>query len=92
MAEEFMEYVTFTTTDKEGKELEMAVVDEFEYEHKNYIVASLIENDTINEDGMFIFLGKVIDGELTVEKIAEAKEYEKIATAYLDIESKKDML
>lgn len=86
MDDEFMEYTTFTTTDKDGKELEMAVVDEFEYEHKNYVVASLIENDTINEDGMFIFLGKVEDGNLTVEKITDEKEYEKIANAYLDME------
>ena len=49
MAEEFMEYATFTTTDKDGNEIEMAVVDEFEFNHKNYIVASLIENDTIKD-------------------------------------------
>lgn len=78
-----MEYATFTTTDKDGNEIEMAVVDEFEFNHKKYIVASLIENDTINEDGMFIFLGKVIDGELSVEKITDAAEYEKVANAFI---------
>ena len=92
MADEFMEFTTFTTTDKDGNTIEMAVVDEFEYEHKNYVVASIIENDTINEDGMFIFMGKVIDGELSVEKIADEKEYEKIANAYLDMEDEKGML
>ena len=29
MQEEFKEYVTFTTTNREGNEIEMAVVDEF---------------------------------------------------------------
>ena len=44
MQEEFKEYVTFTTTNREGNEIEMAIVDEFEYEHKNYVVGALIED------------------------------------------------
>ena len=45
MQEEFIEYATFTTVNKEGNEIEMAIVDEFQFEHKNYVVGALIEDD-----------------------------------------------
>lgn len=82
---EFQEYVTFTVTAKDGKEVEMAVVDEFEFEHKNYVVASIVEDDTINEDEVYIYL--VVDGEeFQVEKIENEDEYGKIANAYMDMQ------
>lgn len=86
MQEEMREYATFITTNKEGNEMEMAVVDEFEFEHKHYVVGALIEDDTINEEGLFIF--KLIEAgeEITVEKISNPTEYQKIAEAYMEIE------
>lgn len=87
MQEEVREYVTFTTTNKEGNEIEMAVVDEFEYEHKNYVVGALIENDTINEEGLFIFKLKEHGEEIDVEKISSQEEYQKIAQAYMEMEN-----
>lgn len=86
MQEEFKEYVTFTTTNKEGNEIEMAVLDEFEFEHKNYVAAALIEDDTINEDGLFIFRVKEAGEEIKVEKITNPVEYQKIAQAYMEME------
>lgn len=86
MQEEFKEYVTFTTTNKEGNEIEMAVMDEFEYEHKNYVVGALIEDDTINEEGLFIFRVKEMGEEIKVEKISNSTEYQKIAQAYMEME------
>lgn len=86
MQEEFKEYVTFTTTNKDGNEIEMAVIDEFEYEHKNYVVGALIEDNTINEDGLFIFRVKEMGEEIKVEKITNQTEYQKIAQAYMEIE------
>ena len=87
MQKEVREYVTFTTTNKEGNEIEMAVVDEFEYEHKNYVVGALIENDTINEEGLFIFKLKEHGEEIDVEKISSQEEYQKIAQAYMEMEN-----
>lgn len=85
MENEMQEYVTFTTTTSEGKEVEMAVVDEFEYERRHYVVGAVIEDDTINEDGMYIYRS-VIDGEdFTVEKIDSEAEYMKVAKAYMEI-------
>ena len=86
MQEEFKEYTTFTTTNKEGSEMEMAVMDEFEYEHKNYVVGALIEGDTVKEDGLFIFRIKEIGDEIKVEKISNAEEYQKIAQAYMELD------
>ena len=86
MQEEFIEDVTFTTTNREGNEIEMAVVDEFEYEHKNYVVGALIEDDTINEEGLFIFRVKEMGEEIKVEKISNSTEYQKIAQAYMEME------
>ena len=87
MQEELKEYVTFTTTNKEGNEIELAVVDEFEYEHKPYVVGALIENDVVNEEGLFIFKLKSAEEEIVVEKISNLDEYQKIAQAYMDMES-----
>ena len=87
MQEEVREYVTFTTTNKEGNEIEMAVMDEFEYEHKNYVVGALIENDSINEEGVFIFKLKEHGEEIEVEKISSQEEYQKIAQAYMEMEN-----
>lgn len=86
MQEEFKEYATFTTTNKEGQEIEMAVMDEFEFEHKNYVVGALIEDNTINEEGLFIFRIKEMEDDIKVEKISSTTEYQKIAQAYMEIE------
>ena len=86
MQEEFKEYATFITTNREGNEIEMAVMDEFEFEHKNYVVGALIEGDTVNEDGFFIFRVKEMGDDIKVEKISNQMEYQKIAQAYMEIE------
>ena len=87
MQEEFLEYNTFTTTNKDGNEIEMAIVDEFEFEHKHYVVGALIEENTINEDGFFIFRVKEMGEDIKVEKISNPTEYQKIAQAYMEIEA-----
>ena len=86
MQEEFKEYATFTTTNREGNEIEMAVMDEFEFEHKNYMVGALIEDNTINEEGLFIFRIKEMGEDIKVEKISNQAEYQKIAQAYMEME------
>lgn len=86
MQEEFKEYATFITTNKEGNEIEMAVMDEFEFEHKNYVVGALIEENTINEEGLFIFRIKEMGEEIKVEKIINQTEYQKIAQVYMEME------
>ena len=86
MQEEVRQYAIFTTTNKEGAEIEMAVVDEFQFEHKNYVVGALVEGDMIKEEGVFIFRLKETGDSIEVEKIADAAVYERIAKAYMEME------
>lgn len=77
------EYVTFTTTARDGSSVEMAVVDEFDYKKKHYVVASLVKDDTIDESGQYIYQAIVDGDDFKVAKITNAIEYGKIAEAYM---------
>lgn len=88
--EDFKEYATFKTTNKDGEELELAVVDEFDFENKHYVVGALIEGDTINEEGLYIYKAKITDDDFSVEKIKNQVDYQKIARAYMELEDSKD--
>ncbi|MBE5852968.1 MAG: DUF1292 domain-containing protein [Lachnospiraceae bacterium] len=83
---DFQEYVTFYVTTQDGTKVEMAVVDEFEFEHKNYVAAALIEGDTINEEGIYIYKAKIVDDEIVAEKITNKVDYERVVKAYMEME------
>ena len=84
--ENYNEYVTFHVTSKEGTDVEMAVVDEFEYDHKQYVVGAVVEGDTILEDGLYIYRSIIKGDDFTVEKIEKEDEYRKVAEAYMEME------
>lgn len=86
MEQEFQEYATFTVTTKDGTEVEMAVVDEFEFEDKFYVVGALIKEDVIDEEGRYIYEAVVEGEELSVKKIAKAFDYNRIAQAYMHMD------
>ncbi len=88
MAEEFQEYVTFKVTASDGSEVEMAVVDEFDYKKKHYVAACVVKEDTIDESGQYIYRAVINGDDFKAEKITNAIEYEKIADAYLAMEQK----
>jgi len=83
MESEYSEYITFTATTKDGGEIELAVVDEFEFEKKTYVVGALVTEDTIDEDSLFIFRSIIKGEDFTTEKIEDPEEYARIAEAYL---------
>lgn len=85
MQDEIKEYAIFTTTNKDGETVEMAVVDEFEFEHKNYVVGALIVDDMIQEEGLYIYRVKTTEDDFVVEKITNQVDYQKIAQAYMEI-------
>lgn len=86
MGNEYQEYVTFNVTAKDGSEVEMAVVDEFDFEEKHYVVGAVVQDDVILDDERYIYLS-IIDGDdFNVEKIEEEEEYGRIAEAYLQME------
>lgn len=86
MEKDFNEYITFTITAKDGAEVEMAVVDEFDFENKHYVVGAVIEDDTIREDGLYIYKSVIESDDFKVEKITREFEYQRIAEAYMEME------
>ncbi len=48
------DYVTFHITASDGADVEMAVIDEFDFENKHYVVSARVEGDTICDDGQYI--------------------------------------
>ena len=85
MEHEFQEYVTFHVTAKDGTEVEMAVVDEFDFEKDHYVVGAIVENDTINDDGSYIYRSIMNGDDFTVEKIKREFDYKRIAEMYLQM-------
>ena len=83
MEHEFHEYVTFHVTTKDGTEVEMAVVDEFDFEKDHYVVGAIVENDTINDDGRYIYRSVMNGDDFSVEKIKREFDYKRIAEVYL---------
>lgn len=77
------EYITFEITAKDGTVLEMAVVDEFEFDKKHYVAAAVIVDDAINEDELYIYRSVISEDDFSVEPIMDLNEYQKIADAYL---------
>lgn len=86
MNEEFQEYVTFSVTASDGRTVEMAVMDEFDFVQKHYVVGAVIEDNTVKEDGLYIYKAKIKENDFTVEKITNHVEYEKISRAYMEMD------
>lgn len=86
MENEYRECPTFTITDKAGNKVEMAVIDEFDFENKSYVASAVIDGDTIKEDGIYIYRVKVTDDDFQVEKITNHVEYQRVAEAYMEMD------
>ena len=86
MGNEYQEYITFNITARDGSDVEMAVMDEFDFEGKHYVVGAVIKEDTIQEDGLYIYRSIINDDGFEVEKISREFEYKRIAEAYMAME------
>ncbi|MCQ2539372.1 MAG: DUF1292 domain-containing protein [Acetatifactor sp.] len=86
MSEEFMEYTTFTVKAKDGSDVELAVIAEFEFERKNYVVGARIEGDAISEEGVYIYRTRILKDDFAFDPITDPEEYEKVTKAYLELE------
>ena len=86
MENEFQEYVTFHVTARDGSDVELAVVDEFDFEDKHYVVGAVVEDDTINDEARYIYLSVINGDDFTVEKIEKEFEYNRLAQAYLHMQ------
>lgn len=86
MEKEFEEYLTFHVTAKDGSDVEMAVMDEFDFEGDHYVVGAVIQEDTIQEDGLYIYRSVMTQDGFTVEKIKREFDYNRISKAYMAME------
>lgn len=80
------EFVTFTVKSSDGQDVEMAIVDEFDFENKHYIVAARVIDDAICNEGQYIYRAKIDGDDFTAEKVSNHVDYERIVKAYMDME------
>ena len=69
-----------------GAEFTAVHGDEFDFENKHYVVGALVEGDTINEDGLYIYRSIIEGDDFKVEKIAREFDYKRIAKAYMEMD------
>ena len=86
MENNFEEYVTFHITASDGSDVEMAVVDEFDFEDDHYVVGAVIKDDTIDDEGRYIYKSVIKGDTFTVEKIKREFDYKRIAEAYMSMD------
>ena len=86
MENNFEEYVTFHVIASDGSDVEMAVVDEFDFEDDHYVVGAVIKDDTIDDEGRYIYKSVIKGDTFTVEKIKREFDYKRIAEAYMSMD------
>jgi len=86
MENNFEEYITFHVTASDGSDVEMAVMDEFDFENEHYVVGAVIKDDTIDDEGRYIYKSVIQGDTFTVEKIKREFDYKRIAEAYMSMD------
>ena len=82
----FEEYVTFQVTAQDGSEVEMAVVDEFDFEKKHYVAGAVVKDDVIDTEGIYIYEAIIEGDDFTVQQIKKDFDYRRIAKAYMEMD------
>ena len=79
--EEMVEYETFTY-ELNGNTMEWAIVEEFPFEDKTYIICQEVIGDTLSDEGLYLFEGISEGEEITVKNIDSEEEYNRVVDAY----------
>ncbi|MBQ7775401.1 MAG: DUF1292 domain-containing protein [Lachnospiraceae bacterium] len=79
--EGFEEYTTFILEMSDKKKHEFAIVEEFDFEEKHYILVSEVKGDEITE-GVYMFRGETKGEDFFVEEIEDKEEYARATAAY----------
>ena len=80
--EEMVEYDTFTY-ELNGKTMEWAIIEEFDFEEKTYIVCQEVLGDTLSDEGLYLFESvENVGEEITVKNIETDEEYNRVVDAY----------
>ncbi len=84
MDEQLYEFDTFIL-DMNGKEVEFAITEEFDFEGKHYILCGEVTGDEINDEEVYLFAAKTEGEEIEVESIDSEEEYDRIVEAYYEL-------
>ena len=82
--EELLEYDTFSI-EMDGKEVEFAIKDEFDFEGKHYILCGEVKGEEINDEELYLFRAQMEENDITVESIETEEEYNRIVEAYYEL-------
>ena len=81
--EQLLEFDTFNL-ELNGKEIEFAITEEFDFEGKHYILCGEVSGDEINDEEVYLFRAVMEDTEITGESIETEEEYDRIVEAYYE--------
>ena len=81
--DQLLEFDTFEL-EFDGRLMEFAITEEFDYEGKHYILCSEVHGDEINDEEVYLFRAIIEDTEIVVESIETEEEYDRIVEAYYE--------
>lgn len=81
--EQLLEFDTFSL-ELNGKEMEFAITEEFDFEGKHYILCGEVNGDEINDEEVYLFRAIMEENDITVESIETEEEYDRIVEAYYE--------
>ena len=87
--EQLLEFDTFNL-ELNGKDIEFAITEEFDFEGKHYILCAEVTGDEINDEEVYLFRAIMEDAEITVESIETEEEYDRIVEAYYELTEAED--
>lgn len=79
--EELNVYDTVMIQLSSGDEQEFAIIEEFTYDEKQYIVVSPVEGDTIQE-GMYLYRALETEEGLEISRIEDAEEFTQVSAYF----------
>lgn len=89
LPEDEMSFETFILPMEDGTEQEFAILDEFEFEGKGYILVSAVEDDELSEE--LVLYNCEYDGDdMIINYIEDEEEYRRVAEAYDAMEENED--
>jgi uncharacterized protein YrzB (UPF0473 family) len=89
LPEDEMSFETFILPMEDGTEQEFAILDEFEFEGKGYILVSAVEDDELSEE--LVLYNCEYDGDdMIINYIEDEEEYKRVAEAYDAMEENED--
>lgn len=80
--EELKEYDTVMIPLSNGREQEFAIMEEFDFEEKHYIVVSAVIKEEI-QAGLYIYRAADSDGGLEISRIEDEEEFARV-TAFFE--------